>query len=260
MSSEEPAPAGQRDAAGFDRWYAEMVASPVRDAIVARALGLPPELQPTGLLTWQGIAEVRQALDLSGDGLLVDVACGRGGYGIEVARRTGVRLVGVDFSTVALEQARVNGARMLPAGRSEFRVGTLAATGLPDAVANGLMCVDALQFADPLLAALGEFHRVLVPCARLALTCWEAVEPADARVPARIRAVNLERDLLAAGFVGVRVRDKPDWREAERRLWQEALAAPPGSDAAVQSLQDEGRRSLETFGSLRRVFATATAP
>jgi ubiquinone/menaquinone biosynthesis C-methylase UbiE len=192
--------------------------------------------------------------------VLVDVACGRGGYGIEVARRTGARLLGVDFSTVALDQARVNGSRMLPSGRSEFQVGTLTATGLPNGVADGLMCVDAIQFADPPLAALGEFRRVLVRGARLVLTCWEAVGPSDERVPARIRAVNLERDLLAAGFVGVRVQDKPNWREAERRLWQEALATPPGSDAAVQSLQDEGRRSLDTFGSLRRVFATATAP
>jgi hypothetical protein len=37
-------------------------------------------------------------------------------------------------------------------------------------------------------------------------------------------------------------------------------AAPAGSDAAVRSLQTEGRRSLDTFDSLRRVLATATAP
>lgn len=64
----------------------------------------------------------------------------------------------------------------------------------------------------------------------------------------------------AAGFAGVQVHDKPDWREAERVMWEAALAAPADPDPAVQSLQAEGRRSLETFGSLRRVFATATAP
>ena len=69
--------------------------------------------------------------------------------------------LGVDFSGVALEQARSSSARLLPAGRSEFRVGTLVATGLPAAVADGLMCVDAIQFADPPLAALHEFRRLL---------------------------------------------------------------------------------------------------
>jgi SAM-dependent methyltransferase len=260
MGSREPARAAKRDARYFDQWYADMTGSPARDAIVAGALGLPPELQSTSLLTWQGIAEVTEALRMPRDGLLVDLACGRGGYGIEVARRTGVRLLGVDFSGVALEQARLNSARLLPAGRSEFRVGTLAATGLAEGVADGLMCVDAVQFADPPLAALRESRRLLAPGARLVLSCWEAAEPSDERVLPRIRAVDLRRDLPAAGFIDVQVHDKPEWREAERRMWQETLAAPEDSDAGVRSLQAEGRRSLEAFESLRRVFATATAP
>ncbi len=79
-------------------------------------------------------------------------------------------------------------------------------------------------------------------------------------MPSRIHAVNLRRDLPAAGFAGVQVHEKPEWRDAERRMWQEALAAPADSDAAIRSLQNEGRRSLDTFESVRRVFATATAP
>ena len=260
MGSGKPAAPARRDAAYFDQWYADMASSPARDAIVARSLGLPPELQSTSLLTWTGIGEVTGALSLRADGLLVDVACGRGGYGIEVARRSGARLLGVDFSEVALAAARSSAARLLPAARAEFRAGTLTATGLPAGVADGLMCVDAVQFADPPLAALREFRRLLAPGARLALSSWEAADPADERVPPRIRGVNLRRDLPAAGFAGVQVDDKPDWREAERAMWEAALAAPADSDSAIQSLQAEGRRSLETFGSLRRVFATATPP
>jgi SAM-dependent methyltransferase len=260
MESAGPEPAVTRDATYFDHWYADMAASPVRDAIVARTLGLPPDLQSASLLPWPGIAEVTEALRLPRDGLLADVACGRGGYGIEVARRAGARLLGVDFSEVALAQARLSAVRLLPAGQWEFRAGTLAETGLPAAVADGLMCVDAVQFADPPLAALAEFRRVLAPRGRLAVSCWEATGPADERVPARLRKVNLRRDLLAAGFADVKVQEKPEWREAERRMWQEALAAPPSPDPALASLQAEGRRSLDTFGSVRRVFATATAP
>lgn len=260
MGSAEPARTAKPDEMFFDEWYADMAVSPARDAIVARALGLPPELRSTGLLTWRGIAEVTEVLCMPRDGLLVDLACGRGGYGIEVARRTGARLLGVDFSRVAVEHAGLNSARLLPAGRSEFQVGTLVATGLPSGVADGLMCVDAIQFADPPLAALRECRRLLVSGARLVVSCVEAVEPADERVPPRIRAVNIRRDLPAAGFVDVQLCEKPEWREAERRMWQEALAAPVDSDAGVRSLQAEGRRSLERFESLRRVLATATAP
>jgi hypothetical protein len=89
---------------------------------------------------------------------------------------------------------------------------------------------------------------------------WEVTGPPDERVPARLRVVNLRRDLRAAGFADVGVQDKPDWHEAERRMWQEALAAPADGDAALESLRAEGRRSLDTFDSVRRVLATATAP
>ncbi|MEU4219062.1 class I SAM-dependent methyltransferase [Actinoplanes sp. NPDC026623] len=253
MTLEKPA------AAYFDKWYADMAASPARDAIIARALGLPPDHQVTGILTWPGVAELAEELRLPVDGLLLDIACGRGGYGIEVARRAGARLVGVDFSPVVVEHARLAGAAWLPAGRAEFQVGTLLAAGLPTGVADGLMCVDAVQFGEPPLAALLEFRRLLSSGGRLALTCWEAVDPSDGRVPPRIRAVDLARDLPQAGFVDVEVHDRPQWREAERAVWQAAVAAAD-PDAAVRSLQEEGRRSLEQFDSLRRVFATATAP
>src|SRR6266851_9569007 len=195
MEAGEPAQAAKRDATYFDQWYADMATFPARDAIVARTLGLPPELQSTSMLTWQGIAEMTEALRMPQDGLLVDLACGRGGYGIEVARRTGARLLGVDFSEVALAQARLSSARLRPPGRAEFRVGTLVATGLPARVADGLMCVDAIQFAEPPLTGLIESRRLLASGARLVLSCWEAAEPVDERVSRRIRAVNLRRDL-----------------------------------------------------------------
>jgi SAM-dependent methyltransferase len=260
MGTEQPARPVPRDASYFDRWYADMATSPTRDAIWAQGLGLPSELQSTGLLPWPGIAEVAQALRLPPDGRLGDLACGRGGYGIEVARRTGARLIGVDFSEVALAQARLSGARALPDGRAEFRAGTLVATGLPGRSADGLMCVDAVQFGDPPLAALTEFRRVLARGGRVAVTCWELAGPPDDRVPARLHAVHLHRDLTEAGFTDVRVEDRPGWRAAERGLWQAIVAAPAGADESLRSAQAEGQRSLDTFDAVRRVFATATAP
>ncbi|MFI1992047.1 class I SAM-dependent methyltransferase [Actinoplanes sp. NPDC020271] len=245
-------------AAYFDQWYADMAVSPARDAIVARTLGLPAELEVAGTLPWDGIAAMTAALHPAPGATLVDLACGRGGYGIEIARRTGAHLIGVDFSEVAVRAATALSARRLPGNRAEFRVGTLAASGLPDGTADALMCVDAVQFAEPPLAAMAEFHRLLTPGGRLALTCWEAVDPGDDRVPARIREVGLRRDLPQAGFTDVQVHDMPDWRAAEKTMWQEALAAD-GTDPAVRSLQEEGRSSLAAFDSLRRVFATAVA-
>jgi len=90
----------------FDGWYANMTTSPVKDEIQQRHLGLPPHLLSTSALGWEGVAEAVAALRLSAGDTLVDLACGRGGYGLEIAARTGARLIGVDFSAEAVRQAR----------------------------------------------------------------------------------------------------------------------------------------------------------
>src|SRR5215470_5592644 len=131
-----------------------MTTSPVKDEIQQRHLGLPPHLLSTSLLGWDGIAEATAALGLSAGGMLVDLACGRGGYGLEVAARTGARLVGVDFSAEAVRQAH-DLARRLGAA-ADFRVGDLAATGLGAGSADAVLCVDAIHFAPQPAAAYGE--------------------------------------------------------------------------------------------------------
>jgi len=190
-----PAP----DAKDFDGWYANMASSPAVDEIHQRYLGLPPRLLSTSLLGWDGLAEVVTALRLPPGGVLVDLACGRGGYGLEIAARTGAELVGVDFSAEALRQAGELARQVGVA--ADYRVGDLAATGLDPGCADGVVCVDAIQFARQPDVAYRELRRVLAPGGRAVLTSWEAVDPHDDRLPGRIKSV-----ALGAGLTGGRLR------------------------------------------------------
>lgn len=226
-----------------------------------RHLGLPAELGSAGVLPWDALDEIAVALRLPAGGLLVDAACGRGGYGIELARRCSAKLVGVDFSPVALEQARRIAARRLSPGQAEFKTGTLTCMDLPTGAADAILCTDSVQFADPPVAALSEFRRVLVSGGGVALTSWRPASPDDGRVGTRLRHLDLRRDLESAGFQNVVVAGRPRWRAAERGIWDEALATNNhDSDPALASLQEEGRRSLENFDALQRVIAFAKAP
>lgn len=241
----------------FDGWYAAMTASPAREAIAQRHLDLPPDLLSTSLLPGEGLTEVTAALRLTPGATLLDLACGRGGYGLKVVRRTGVELIGVDFSPEAVRQATGNAASHgLPA---TFRVGTLDATGLADASVDAIMCVDAIQFAVTASAAFAEARRILRPGGRIALTCWEPVDRDDDRLPDRLRLLDLRADLTAAGFVEVTVEDRPAWLERELAMWREAAALDPGDDKALRSLHEEGVKVLE-YPPTRRVVATATGP
>lgn len=242
--------------AHFDGWYADMAGSPVNE-IQQRHLGLPSYLLSTSLLTWEGIAEVAEALRITPGGTLLDLGCGRGGYGLEVAHRAGTGLIGVDFSAEAIRQAREYAVRL---GRTAgFLVGDLAATGLDEGSVDGVMCVDAIQFAADTEAAFRELLRVLRPGGRAALTGWAPVDPDAEGVPDRLRAMaGLGTRMAAAGFAEVEEAHRPAWRERERLMWEEAAALDPGDSPSLRSFHDEGVRSLRSFDLLRRVMVTAT--
>jgi SAM-dependent methyltransferase len=249
-----------RRAGFFDQWYAEMGRSASRDQIVRRALGLPADMEASGLLPWAGVAEVAAVLNLAPGQLLVDLGCGRGGYSLEIARQTGARVLGLDFSPVAVAAARGRTARADIAGCAAFCVGDMTAAGVGTGVADAVVCIETIMFAGAPLDALRECRRILAPGGRLVLTCWEATNLADERLPQWARRIDLMRDLTEAGFEQVDVAGKPAWREAERELWESAIQADAAGDPAIESLQEDSRRGLELFDSSRRVCATATAP
>ena len=245
-------------AAYFDGWYAQMARFPAKDEIQQRHLGLPAHVPSTSSLTGAGIGEVSAALRLAPGGTLLDLACGRGGYGLEIAARTGARLIGVDFSAEAVRQAS-SLARQL--GRqADFRVGDLTATGLGAGSVDAVLCVDSIQFATPPAAAYAEISRVLVPGGRVVLTGWEPVDRGDPRLVSRLQDVDTRAGLHSAGFDEVEVHERPDWRQTERHMWEEAATVDPGDDPALQSLHNEAVRVLDTFPLVCRVLATATAP
>jgi SAM-dependent methyltransferase len=212
-----------------------------------------------GTVPAEAIPELAEELRLRPGSTLLDLACGRGGYGLLVAKRAGTPLIGVDFSAQALAEAREQAARM-GVSNASFRTGELTATGLPDASVEAVLCTDAIQFPDEPAVAYDEIRRVLKPGGRVALTCWEPVDRADERLSPRIRRADLPAGLRQAGFTDIEVRDRPSWLAREHALWEEAGTLDPGDDPALRSLYDEAVRSLQWADLLRRVLAVATSP
>jgi SAM-dependent methyltransferase len=244
----------------FDQWFADIAASDARQRLFTECLGVPPEVGPSNLVPLRGLQEVATALRLEPGGVLVDVACGRGGPGMWISRETGADLTGIDFSAGAIAQASQRRKLFGLEAKATFAVGTLDATGLSAGVADAVMCIDAFQFSRDRVAAAQEIRRILRPGGRVVLTSWQAQEPGDESVSERIRTLDLGAALQTAGFGAVRVEDKAEWVEVERVLWETAVDTDPGDDPAMQSTVDEGARALQTLGRTRRVMAMALAP
>jgi SAM-dependent methyltransferase len=244
----------------FDQWFADIAASDARQRLFTECLGVPPEVGPSNMVPLIGLQAVAAALALEPGGVLVDVACGRGGPGMWISRETGADLTGIDFSAEAIAQASQRRTLFGLESRATFAVGTLDNTGLSAGVADAVICIDAFHFAPDGVAAAEEIRRVLRPGGRVAMTCWEPLDRSDQALPERLRTLDLAASLQAAGFGAVRVEDKAEWLEAERVLWETARDTDPGDDPAMQSTVDEAARALQTFGHTRRVMATALAP
>jgi len=249
-------PPKPRSAEYFDGWYANQAATPTVAEIMNRHTGFPPDTR-AGVVPVEAIPELTEELRLRPGYILLDLACGRGAYGLLIAKQAGTTLIGVDFSAQALTEAREQAARM-GVSNANFRSGELTATGLPDASVEAVLCTDAIQFPDEPAAAYDEIWRVLKPGGRVALTCWEPFDRTDERLSPRLRRANLADGLRRAGFTDVEVRDRPSWLAREHALWEEAVALGPGDDPALRSLHEEGVRSLQWAALLRRVLAVAT--
>ena len=247
-----------RSAEYFDGWYADQAATPTVAEIMNRHMGFPPGTR-AGVVVAEALPELTEELRLRPGSTLLDLACGKGAYGLLIARKAGTPLIGVDFSAQALTEARAQAARM-GVSNASFRVGELTATGLPDASAEAVLCTDAIQFPDEPASAYDEIRRVLKPGGRVVLTCWEPVDRDDERLSLRVRRANLGAGLHQAGFTDVEVRDRPSWLAREHELWEEAVTLDPGDDPALRSLHAEGVKSLQWTGLLRRVLAVATSP
>jgi ubiquinone/menaquinone biosynthesis C-methylase UbiE len=147
--------------------------------LAAEAYGedYPVEVQPWGSTTWWVLGRCVSALRVGPGHVLVDLACGRGGPGLWLARATGADLIGVDYSPVAVESASARASSFVPPERARFVVGDLTATGLPDRCADAVLCFDAIFFADDRIAALREVRRVLRAGGRYVFTALETDTP-----------------------------------------------------------------------------------
>ena len=96
---------------------------------------------------------------------VVDVACGTGAVALELVRRTGCSVVGVDQSPEMLAEAR----RRLADHRIEFVQAAAQALPFEDSSFDGLTAAYLLRYLDDLPAGLAELARVLRPGATASL-------------------------------------------------------------------------------------------
>jgi ubiquinone/menaquinone biosynthesis C-methylase UbiE len=254
-------------AAGYDTVYAALPNSETfRGLWRTHASGedYPDGFEHISFLTLEEMRDMARELRLHDGATLVDLACGMGGPGLWIAREANARLIGLDISHVALEHARARAAGAGLADRATYARGEFARTGLDTATVDGIMTVDALQYAPDKQAAVDEIARVLRPDGRFVFACFEfdpvrvAGLPIFGADPVGDYRPHLER----GGFDVLRYEETPAWRDRVTAAYQAVIDAKSALEGELgevpyNTLTGEMRLTLELRPYRRRVFAVA---
>ena len=183
----------------------------------------PDDTNMNGFYSRTTLQRLCAALGLEPGRTLVDFGCGHGGTGLWVAQQTGVKLVGIDISSVGVALAEERATSLSLSDRARFQVGDLTKTALPDASCDAVLSLDVLAFVPDKIAALTEAARILRRSGTLGFTTWE-----QSGFSTRLGAEQCfdHRPLLeAAGFDVEIYKEPPEWRRQQSALAEEIIGA-----------------------------------
>lgn len=239
--------------AQYHQFAAEVHAQVRRDAF-GEDLGQNSWLTADELERFSSLLELRQS------SRLLDVGCGSGGPALELARRTGCTVVGVELYEAAVAMASRNAIEAGLEARVSF-VQADASQPLPfkDSAFDRILCVDAINHLPDRQAVLSEWARLLTPSGRLLFTDPLIVTGELGRDEIAIRTSigyglfmppgENERLLTEAGLHVLAVDDTTESKAHVARRRHEARAEHAD---ALRSLEGE-----ETFEGRQRFFEMA---
>jgi SAM-dependent methyltransferase len=202
-------------------------------------------------------AEIAELLRLGPDVHLLDICCGSGGPSLDLVRRTGCRVTGLDVEAAGIAQARKAAEGL--GERAAFQVADCgSALPFADGSFNAVLCVDAINHLPDRTGTLREWARLLRPGGRLLFTDAVVITGPVAKPELDIRAalgfylfvppgVN-EEAIAAAGLMLLRQDDRTAATAGIAARWHAARVR--------HTAELEAQEGIEWFAHRQRFLAT----
>jgi len=204
----------------WDNFYVESRIAEFRRRLYLEAFGdeYLEDAASDGYVTRSELSEMVDALGIGPGQKIADLGCGRGGPGQWIALASGAALIGIDFSEVALEQARTRAAD-LSIGTVTYQRASFDKTGLDPASVDGAISIDVIWAIPDKAAGFAEAFRIVRPGARFVFTDWER----NLSPPGYPPPIKNHRPLLeASGFELEKYQLRPQ-SDALRRAFYESM-------------------------------------
>jgi ubiquinone/menaquinone biosynthesis C-methylase UbiE len=196
----------------------------------------PDDTDAFSYVTLTDLKDIAAILGIGKGNTFADLACGRGGPGMWIARATGANVVGIDISEVGVALAKKRIGLFGLEGRADFRVGTFCDTGFPSNSLDGAVSIDALWLVSDKSPVFSEVARILKPGARFVFTSWDGNMPFASKDHRKL--------LTDAGFAVETYRETTGWRERQKAVYRivnasrEELIREIGKDAALPLINE----------------------
>jgi SAM-dependent methyltransferase len=217
------------------------------------------DLGQSGWTTALELPELVDLLRLGRDSLILDVACGPGGWSLALVERTGCRLTGLDVEPGGIAHANAQAAARGLADRATFVVADCAGP-LPcaDRSFSAILCNDAICHLRDRFGTLTEWARLLSAGGRHVFTDPGVLTGAVAKTELDIRTTSGfflfvppgldEAAIAAAGLTLLRQEDRTATIAETAARWHAARARRA---AAVERME-----GVASFEQRQRFFAT----
>lgn len=253
----------EKETGYYDRTY-ERAADELYAAIRLEAFG-----EDIGQFSWLTADEYRlfvSWLGIDSSSHVLEVASGSGGPALFMARETGCTVTGVDIHEAGVDAANALAKELGLAGRAHF-VQADARDALPvgDETFDALTCIDSFNHLYERDRVLHEWHRVLKAGAPVLFTDPITVTGPLRREEMITRSGSMgefvftppgvvERLVIEAGFVDVRVEDATQNMDDVAARWHAARAAHAGELDALEGSDENAafQRFLSVVSALAR--------
>jgi SAM-dependent methyltransferase len=216
------------------------------------------DIGQNGWLTAEEWRTAAGRLALGPGAKVLDVACGSGGPALELARRTGATVVGVDVNGHAIATAGELAQRGGLGARVRFEEADASKPlPFPNGSFDAVVCIDAVNHLPDRRAVLSDWHRLLRPGGSLLLTDPVVVTGLVSAEEVTLRASigffvfslgsENERLLGETGFELLRCDDTTGSVAEVSGRWHDARAGH-----RAELVEDEGE---ETFEGLQRFLS-----